>query len=174
MPGDAVRTGSDENESYCINKWRIFAVKRTMTPKRSMRRIEESQMAFRKVEGTEGTSLWPEVYDPETKIRIEYTTRDMPKNPAQMHVMISRNESLIFSFDVVEDTVTHEDARGYTTSYTGSLNKVLEGFRRGRHVFPEFSSEDAVVSYLSEGAGLLFTRERMVALVGAKYVFRLI
>jgi hypothetical protein len=97
-------------------------------------------MAFYKVGASEKTSLWPEVYDPETKIRIEYTTRDMPKNPAQMHVMISRNGHLIFSFDVVENTVKHEETPGYTTTYVGSLDKVCEGFLRGRRGFPELSA----------------------------------
>jgi hypothetical protein len=113
-------------------------------------RVEESQMAFHKVGANEKTSRWPEVYDPETKIGIEYTTRDMPKNPAQMRVMISRNEHLIFSFDVFENTVKHEEIPGYTTTYIGSLDKVREGFLRGKRGFPEFSSEDTFVSYLSE------------------------
>jgi hypothetical protein len=39
---------------------------------------------------------------------------------------------------------------------------------------PEVSLEGDFVSYLSEGAGLLFTSERAVALMGAKYIFRLI
>lgn len=129
-------------------------------------------MAFHKVGPGESTSLWPEVYDPETEIRIEYTTRDMPKNPAQMHVMIRRHKTLIFSFDVVENTVKHEDAPGFTTTYTGSLDRFLQGFRKERHVFPDFNSEDAFVSYVLEGAEVLFTEERLIA-SGAKYLFRL-
>ena len=38
----------------------------------------------------DGTSLWREVYDSECDIRIEQTTRDMPKLPMQVHVMVHR------------------------------------------------------------------------------------
>jgi len=139
-----------------------------------MENVRELQMAFHKISGTEKSSLWPEVYDPETKIGIEYTTRDMPKNPAQMHVLVRKNKSLVFSFDVVENTAKHENAKSFTTTYTGPLEKVRRGFQRDRRVFPEFGSEDAFISYLSDGAELLFTREPSVALFGAKYIFRLI
>jgi hypothetical protein len=67
-----------------------------------MGHVEERQMAFHQVGPGESTSFWPEVYDPETKIRTEYITRDMPKNPPQMHVIVRRNESHIFGFDVVQ------------------------------------------------------------------------
>jgi hypothetical protein len=138
-----------------------------------MQYAEERQMAFHKVKADEKTTLWPEVYDPETKIRIEYTTRDMPKNPPQTHVMIRRHENHVFGFDVVEDTVKHEGTRGYTTTHTGSLDKVLQGFQRGRHAFPEFNSESAFISYFSEGARLLFMSEQAIASMGAEYIFRL-
>lgn len=97
----------------------------------------------------------------------------MPKNLAQMHVMIRRNKSLIFSFDVVENTAKHEEAPGFTTTYTGSLDRFLQGFRREKYVFPDFSSEDAFVSYVLGGAEMLFREERLIA-SGAKYLFRLI
>jgi HlyD family secretion protein len=87
-----------------------------------MERVEEKQMAFHKVGATEATSLWPEVYDPETAIGIEYTTRDMPKNPAQMRVMIRSNKGLIFDFDVVESSTrmradTQQPTRVHSTKY---------------------------------------------------------
>jgi hypothetical protein len=138
----------------------------------TVERVEERKMGFHKVEAKELTGIWPEVYDPETKIKIEYTTRDMLKNPAQMHVMIRRNESLIFSFDVVESIAKHIDGRGFTATYTGSLDKVRDAFRKRRGELAEFISEDAFLSYLSAGAEVLFTKEQSVALFGAKIVFR--
>jgi hypothetical protein len=130
-------------------------------------------MGFHKVGADESTSIWPEVYDPETKVRIEYTTRDMPKDPAQMQVIISRNEGFIFSFNVVESITKHIEGRGFTATYTGSLDKVRNAFRERSGAFPGFVSEDAFLSYLSEGGDLLFTIEQSVALFGAKFIFQL-
>ena len=137
-----------------------------------MRHVEGRQMAFHKVGPSEATTLWPEVYDPQTKIRIEYTTRDMPKNPLQMRVMIRRSKSLIFTFDVVVGTVKHDDAPGFTTTYTGSLEKFLQGFRQEKRAFPDFNSEGEFLTYVLKGAEMLFTEERLIA-SGAKYIFRL-
>ncbi len=116
-------------------------------------------MAFQRVK--EGkTSLWPEVCDTDFRIRIEYTTRDMPKNPGQSHVMVRRDGRFLFSFDL---THTVEKEPALTFVYSGRRADIVRGYEEHKALFPEFHAEDQFVSYIRGGVELMFNSEAGIA-----------
>ncbi len=99
-----------------------------------------------------GKSFWPEVYDAETGIELNASSRDMPKG--KMRVMIRVGGRLASAFEL---TKRYERGEGKVFIYSVSSQGLHKAFMNGGAKFNTFKSQDQFMEKIKEGVEALFS-----------------